>query len=141
MFVRWGKPINCEYIIKTIGLIGSLASYRVVKKIALIFSGVSLSLMTIMRCIRKTGKSIKYEIKKEESSEFEADGTGLPILNSGKREKELKVLAQRKKGGGIRIAGMSIGSYKGGWKSIFEPIKDSLKTFFKAYYLLQRKAV
>ena len=113
--------------IKALGLMGALASYRVVRKIASIFTNVGFSLMTILRSIRKTGDMIDFEIDVEESNAFDADGTGIPIKRSGKRGKELKVLAQRKKNGKIRIAGMSIGKYKGGWDKLFKPLLKSLK--------------
>ena len=120
-----------DITIKAIGLMGSLASYRIVKKIAGMFTNVGFSLMTILRCVRKTGEMIDFEINKNETNEFDADGTGIPILKSGKRGKELKVLAQRKGNGRIQIAGMSIGKYKGGWDQLFKPLLGSLKVFKK----------
>lgn len=118
-----------DITIKALGLMGALASYRVVKKIASMFTSVGFSLMTILRCIRKTGEMINFEIDEKERNVFDSDGTGLPIKSSGKRGKELKVLAQRKKNGKIKISGMSIGSYKGGWDKLFKPLKLSLKKF------------
>lgn len=113
--------------IKALGLMGALASYRVVRKIASIFTSVGFSLMTILRSVRKTGDMIDFEVDVKESNTFDADGTGIPIKLSGKRGKELKVLAQRKKNGKIRIAGMGIGKYKGGWDKLFKPLLKSLK--------------
>jgi hypothetical protein len=118
-----------EITIKMIGLMGSLATYRVVRKIAGMFTNVGFSLMTILRCVRKTGDMIKFNIDEKEKNELHADGTGLPILNSGKRGKELKILAQMKKNGQIQIAGMAIGKYNGGWDKLFKPLIDSLKAF------------
>ena len=68
-------------------------------------------------------------------NEFEADGTGLPVKEAGKRGKELKVLAQRKKPTGIRIAGMALGHYKKGWEKIFNPLKESLKKFEEIFLI------
>jgi hypothetical protein len=121
--------------IKVLGLIGSLASYRVVRKIADIFTSAKISLMTIMRSIRKTGKMIDFKIDRRSTNIFEGDGTGIPILNIKKRGKELCVLAQRKRKGGIRIAGMNIASYKKGWKKLFEPLKESLKKFKEIFLI------
>lgn len=120
---------------KILGLMGSLASYRVVKKIVSIFSSAKISLMTIMRCIRDTAKTITFGVDEKEKNEFEADGTGIPIKRAGKRGKELKVLAQRKKNGGIRIAGMLIDKYKKGWDELFAPLKQSLKKFKEIFLI------
>jgi hypothetical protein len=114
---------------KYLGLMGSLAPLRVVNKFLSLFSGTKVSLMTIVRSMRDTARSIDFGVDTNQLNEFEADGTGLPILKAGKRGKELKVLAQRMKNGGIRIAGMIIGSYKGGWKKLFEPLIESLKKY------------
>lgn len=94
-------------------------------------SGGYFSLMSIVRSIREVGKNITFDISENDTNEFEADGTGLPILQSGKRGKELKVLAQRKKGGGIRMAGIALGSYKSGWDIVFSPIKEIIKKMKK----------
>jgi hypothetical protein len=124
-----------EITIKSIGLMGSLASYRVVKKIAGMFTNVTFSLMTILRCVRKTGDMIDFDIETEETNIFDADGTGIPIVKSQKRGKELKVLAQRKKNGKIRIAGMTIGNYNGGWDKLFKPLINSLKAFKEIFLI------
>lgn len=114
---------------KYFGLLGSLASLRVVNKFFSLFCGMKVSLMSIVRAIRAVGEKIVFNIDPEETNEFEADGTGLPILGTGKRGKELEILAQRKEGGGIRIAGMILSSYKKGWEKLFEPLKAGLKAF------------
>jgi len=118
-----------ELTTKMIGLMGALASFRVVRKISSMFTEVRFSLMTILRCVRETGEKIIFGVDSEQSNEFESDGTGMPIIRGGKRGKELKVLAQRKQNGSIRIAGMIIGRYKKGWGKLFKPIKEVLKTF------------
>jgi hypothetical protein len=114
---------------KYLGLMGALAPLRVVNKFMSLFTGTTVSLMAIVRSIRDTAKTIELGIDTIETNEFEADGTGIPILNAGKRGKELEILAQRTKAGRIRIAGMVLSSYKQGWKMLFEPLKDSLKVF------------
>ena len=78
---------------------------------------------------------IKFCIGTIQKNEFYADGTGLPILNSTKRGKELKVVAQRKKYGKIQIAVMSIGKYHGGWEKLFKPLNDSLKVFKEIFLI------
>jgi len=108
-------------------LTGALAPYRVATKIISIFSGFKPTLTNILRSVRSVGKEISFDVDPTESNVFEADGTGVPIVKTGKRGKELKILAQRKKTWGIRIAGINLDKYKMGWDKIFEPIKDHLK--------------
>jgi hypothetical protein len=112
-----------------LGLMGALAPLRVVNKFLWMFSGIKVSLMSIVRSMRASAREIELGVDGEEKNEFEADGTGIPIHGSGKRGKELKILAQRKQHGGIRIAGMAIGGYKKGWKGLFKPLKISLKRY------------
>jgi len=63
---------------------GSLATYRVVKKIASMFTAVNFSLMNIVRCISKTAQGIDFCVQKKEKNEFEANGTGIPVKQAGK---------------------------------------------------------
>jgi len=111
------------------GLMGALAPLRVVNKFMELFTGIRVSLMAIVRSIRSSSQRIEMKVDEEETNEFEADGTGIPMNGAGKRGRELKILAQRKKSGGIRIAGMAMGSYKRGWEKVFAPLKKSLSTF------------
>jgi len=115
--------------IRYFGLMGALAPLRVVNKFLELFAGFRVSLMAIVRSIRSSAKSIKLGVDPDETNIFEADGTGIPVHNSGKRGKELKILAQRKANSGIRIAGMAIGGYKQGWEDIFAPLKKALAKF------------
>ena len=124
-----------EITIKMIGLMGALSPYRVVKKIASMFTAVRFSLMTILRCVRKTGKGIVFDVDEKETNIFEADGTGIPIIRAGKRGRELKVLAQRRNKGSIRIAGMNIDRYKAGWEELFNPLKEALKKFVNIFLI------
>jgi len=64
------------------------------------------------------------------TNELEADGTGVPTKNSGKRGSELKKVFQRKKDGKLHLIGMSIGKYKdkNGWLSAFSEIKEGLSS-------------
>jgi len=110
-------------------LTGALAPYRVAVKIISIFSGFKPTLTNILRSVRSVGKAITFAVDPTESNIFEADGTGVPIVKAGKRGKELKFLAQRKKTGGIHIAGINLDKYKRGWKKLFSSIKECIKTF------------
>ena len=111
------------------GLTGALAPYRVAAKIISIFSGFKPTLTNILRSVRSVGKEITLEVDPTESNVFEADGTGVPIVKTGKRGKELKFLAQRKKTRGIHIAGINLDNYKRGWDKLFSSIKECIKTF------------
>ena len=127
------RKIIPDFTIKAIGLMVSLATYRVVRKIAGMFANAGFSLMTILRCVRKTGEMIKFGVDKKQENKFYGDGTGLPIIKTGKRGEELKVLAQMKKEGKIQVTGMIIGKYNGGWDKLFKPLLESLKTFKKIF--------
>jgi hypothetical protein len=112
-----------------LGLMGALAPLRVVNKFMSMTTGTTFTLMSIVRSMRKTAETIPIDVDLSETNEFEADGTGLPILGVGKRGRELEVLVQRKFGGGIRIANMVISGYKQGWKKLFAPLRESLECF------------
>ena len=113
---------------KVFALIGSLASFRVSEKIVGMF-GINLNKMAIWRCVQKVGKTIEFGIDANESNEFEADGTGIPIQGIKKRGKELKVFIQKKISGGVRIAGLAVGNYHREWDKLFEPLLEQLKEF------------
>jgi len=115
-------------VMRAFALIGALSTYRVSEKIAS-FCGVALNRMQVWRCVQKVGSGIQFKLDPAELNEAEADGTGMPIRGSGKRGKELKVVAQRLKSGGVRIAGLAIGAYNGGWDALFKPILEGIKAF------------
>ena len=50
----------------------------------------------------------------------------MSVLKTGKRGKELKILAQRKNIRGIRIAGVILDNYKKGWDKLFNTLKKYL---------------
>jgi len=132
---RWLLGIEPRKIIpidtiKKLGLIGALATYRVSEKIISMF-GITINKMAIWRSVQKTGKEIKFDLDPEEEAEGEADGTGVPIQRIKKRGKEIKVFTQKKKSGGVRIAGLTIGSYDSGWDKLFEPLIPVIKQFKK----------
>lgn len=118
--------------IRCLGLIGALTSFRVAKKIVGMF-GIHLDKMSIWRSVQKLSHEIELGLDPTERSIGEADGTGIPIQGIGKghRGKELKVFIQLKKGGGVRVAGLSIGSYDGNWDKLFKPLIGTLKGFKK----------
>jgi hypothetical protein len=113
---------------RKLGLIGSLASFRVSAKIVSLF-GWTLNKMTIWRAVQETAKEIEFGIDPKELPHGEADGTGIPIQGIKKRGKEMKVFVQLKKTGGVRIAGLSIGNYDGGWDKLFKPLRKAIKAF------------
>lgn len=115
---------------KKLGLIGALTSFRVSEKILSIF-GLVVDKMTIWRSVQKTAEEIKFDLDPNELPEGEADGTGVPIRGIKKRGKEIKVFIQRKKKGGSRIAGLSIGNYDSEWDKLFKPLIGTLKKFKK----------
>lgn len=119
---------------RKLGLMGSLTSYRVAEKIVTLF-GWAVDKMTVWKSVQKTGEEIEFQLDSQEEAIGEADGTGVPINGIKKRGKELKVLVQYKKGGGIRVAGVHIGNYNGGWEELF---KKSLEGFkgFKRFLLI-----
>lgn len=114
--------------IKKYGLLGALTTFRVAEKITNIF-GIAIDKMTIWRSVQKTAQDIEFNIDPEEEGRAEADGTGIPIVGIKKRGKEMKVLVQHKKKGGVRIAGLSIGKYDGEWDKLFKPVLDNIKKF------------
>lgn len=117
-----------DQTIKRLGLIGALTTYRVAHKIIGMF-GVTLDKMNIWRSVQNVGESLKFGLDPAEEAIAEADGTGIPINGIEKRGKELKVLVQLKKGGGVRVAGLSIGNYDSQWNKLFKPIIPTLKKF------------
>ena len=115
-------------VFRKLGLIGSLTTYRVAAKIVSTF-GWTLDKMTIWKAVQKTAAEIAFALDPKEAPRGEADGTGVGIQGIAKRGKELKVFVQYKQSGGIRIAGLGIGSYHGGWRKLFQPSLQAFKTF------------
>lgn len=114
--------------VRKLGMIGALSSFRVAQKIVRMF-GWNLNQMTVWRSLQKLAKEIEFDLDMNESAHGEADGTGIPIQGIKKRGKELKVFVQLKKGGGVRIAGLSIGNYDSQWEKLFNPLIPKLKKF------------
>jgi len=117
-----------QAIYRKLGLIGSLASYRVASKIISTF-GWTVDKMTIWKAVQKTARELVFAVDPNEAARGEADGTGVAIRGAGKRGQELKVFVQYQKSGGIRVAGLGLGSYHGGWDRVFRPSVAAWKTF------------
>jgi len=113
---------------RMLALIGSLTPYRVAEKITAMF-GVKLGRTAIWLCLQKEGSKIEFGLDSEELAAGEADGTGVPTIGVKKRGRELKVFVQKKKGGGIRVAGLSIGNYDSGWDKLFKPLLKQFEDF------------
>jgi hypothetical protein len=116
-------------------LIGALTSYRVSEKIGNMF-GWAVDKMTIWRSVQQIGAEMDFVLDENEEAHGEADGTGVGIKGIAKRGKELKVLVQYKKGGGIRVAGVDIGNYNGSWDKLFQKSIEVIKKFKRPFLLL-----
>jgi len=103
---------------RKLALMGALTSYRVSAKIGQMF-GWAVDKMTIWSAVQKVGRQMEFLLDEKEEPRGEADGAGIGITGIAKRGKELKVLVQYKKGGGIRVAGLDIGNYNGSWERLF----------------------
>jgi hypothetical protein len=115
-----------EETMKKLALIGSLTTFRVSAKLTQLFGWV-FDKMTVWRSVQQVGKEMKFDLDPDELAEGQADGTGVGIQGIKKRGKELKVFVQLKHGGGVRVAGVSIGNYDGGWDKLFGPLVESIR--------------
>lgn len=116
--------------IRKLGFIGALTSFGQATKVIKVF-GIKLKKMTVWRCAQKLGDTITFGLDSDEQNIGEADGTGIPIRGIKKRGKEIKVFVQLKKGGGCRVAGVSIDKYETGWDKLFSPLLKQFKSFKK----------
>ena len=119
---------------RKLALLGALTSYRVAEKFGKMF-GWAIDKMTIWKSVQQVGAGMEFVLDENEEPRCEADGTGVGITGIAKRGKELKVLVQYKKSGGIRVAGIDIGNYNGSWDKLFEKSIETIKKF-KAPFLL-----
>lgn len=120
---------------RKLALMGALTSYRVSEKFGKMF-GWAIDKMTIWRSVQRVGAGIDFVLDENEAPRCEADGTGVGITGIAKRGKELKVLVQYKKGGGIRVAGIDIGNYNGSWDKLFQKSIEVIKKFKEPFLLL-----
>ena len=86
--------------------------------------------------MQQVGTKMDFALDENEKPRAEADGTGVGIVGIAKRGKELKVLIQYKKGGGIRVAGIDIGNYNGSWDKLFQKSIEVIKKFKQPFLLL-----
>jgi hypothetical protein len=120
---------------RKLALMGALTSYRVSEKIGNMF-GWAVDKMTIWKSVQQIGAKMDFVLDGNEEPRGEADGTGVGITGIPKRGKELKVLVQYKKGGGIRVAGIDIGNYNGSWKKLLQKSLEVMKGFDRPFLLL-----
>ncbi len=120
---------------RKLALLGALTSYRVAEKFGKMF-GWAIDKMTIWKSVQQVGAGMEFVLDENEEPRCEADGTGVGITGIAKRGKELKVLVQYKKSGGIRVAGIDIGSYNGSWDKLFEKSIEAIKKFKEPFLLL-----
>lgn len=119
---------------RRLALLGSLTTFRVAEKITGMF-GLKLCRMSIWRSVQREAEAIEFGLDPDEKAEGEADGTGIPIKGIKKRGRELKVFIQKRVGGGVRIAGLAVGKYEGGWDKLFKPILPDF-ALFKQFLLV-----
>jgi ribosomal protein S14 len=120
---------------RKLALMGALTSYRVSAKMGKMF-GWAVDKMTIWKSVQQIGSKMEFMLDEKEVPRGEADGTGIGITGIAKRGKELKVLVQYKKGGGIRVAGIDIGPYNGSWQKLFQKSLEVIKGFQRPFLLL-----
>ena len=120
---------------RKLALLGALTSFRVAEKFGKMF-GWAIDKMTIWKSVQQVGAGMDFTLDENEEAHCEADGTGVGITGIAKRGKELKVLVQYKKGGGIRVAGIDIGSYNGSWDKLFKNSIEVIKKFKEPFLLL-----
>jgi hypothetical protein len=120
---------------RKLALVGGLTTYRVSEKIGRMF-GWSVDKMTIWSSVQAVGAKLDFALDPNEEAHGEADGTGVGINGIAKRGKELKVLVQYKKGGGIRVAGIDIGNYNGSWDRLFQKSLEVIKSFKQPFLLV-----
>jgi len=120
---------------RKLALLGALTSYRVAEKFGKMF-GWAIDKMTIWKSVQQVGGGMEFVLDENEVPRCEADGTGVGITGIAKRGKELKVLVQYKKSGGIRVAGIDIGNYNGSWDKLFQKSIEAIKKFKEPFLLL-----
>ncbi len=123
-----------DFMKDLMGWVGSLTTFRVGHKIIGAFTNFKCSLMSVWGSVQSYARKIDLNLSPDGTNEFEADGTGIPTKNSGKRGSELKKVFQKKKNGKLHLVGIAIGKYKNkkDWLSILSsPIKAGIEQFEK----------
>jgi len=129
-----------------LALAGALTSFRSTQTIGGIF-GSGLDKATFWRYAQKAGEAVSFQVDPDEPPVLEADGTGIPTHGDGKRGSELKVLVQKcsdrtaeASGSRHRVAGLSVGSYIGGWDGLFAPSLEALRQMDVVYLAIDGEA-
>ncbi len=121
-----------DFMKELMACISSLTTYRVGHNVIRTLTNFKCSLMSVWRSVQWYANTIKFELSTEGTNEFEADGTGIPTKEGGKRGSELKVVFQKKKDGKLHLVGLAIGAYKeiDSWVSaLSSSIEAGLKQF------------
>jgi len=119
-----------DFIKEMLGFISAQTTFRVGHKIVGLLTNFQCSLQSVWNSVKFAAGKIKLELAPDGTNEFEADGTGIPTKNSGKRGSELKKVFQKKVCGGLHLVGLSIGNYKlkEGWQRAFSQLKEALNS-------------
>ncbi len=123
-----------SFMKELLGWICSMSTFRVSHQIVSSLTNFKCSLMSMWHAVRWSAKQITLELSPYGTNEFEADGTGIPTINSGKRGSELKKVFQKKINGKLHLVGIAIGKYKErkSWHSaLVKPLKTALIQFKK----------
>lgn len=123
-----------DFMKELMGWIGSLCTYRVGHSILGALTNFKCSLFSAWASVQYAAQRIDLKLSDNGTNEFEADGTGIPTLDSGKRGSELKKVFQRKLDGTLHLIGLSIGKYKDfqTWTSaLCAGIHDGIEQFGK----------
>jgi len=123
-----------DFMKELMGWIGSVSTYRVGHTIIGALTNFTCSLMSVWHSVKYYAKTIELKLHKNGTNEFEADGTGISTIVSGKRGSELKVVFQKTKAGSLHLVGIAIGKYKDAknWLSALSaPLKSGLEQFKK----------
>jgi len=119
-----------DFLKDMLGWISSVSTFRVGHKIVGLLSNFRCSLMSVWNSVKFAADKIKLSLSAVGTNEFEADATGIPTRNSGKRGSELKKVFQKKKNGKLHLVGISIGKYKNvvDWQLAFSKITEAVKS-------------
>ena len=124
-----------DFMKELIGWLGSVTTFRVGHNVIGVLTNFKCSLMSVWSFVQWYAKKISLNLSLEGTNEFEADGTGIPTKEGGKRGSELKKVFQKKKDGKLHLVGLSIGKYKdkSDWTSAFSELLKALESGLKKY--------
>lgn len=124
-----------DFMKELMGWISSVCTYRVGHSIIGTLTNFRCSLTSVWNSVKWYARKIQLKLSDDGTNEFEADGTGIPTKNSGKRGSELKKVFQKKQDGKLHLVGLSIGKYKdqSDWFSAFSELAVALTSGLKKY--------